>query len=201
MSQALGFRTWKFLGGHYSAYHRCVGVALVVACGCVGRQSLSHQHRTLSTLSHLRHLFPSLLSSELSTSTVSMSSPSICSLHCSFIKTALRKSPGRHFWVLPMALRRLEHLDHFLLQISSSWAARIPHSCFSSTGGSFAHSVLLEINGNLSVQILALPLTGSVTLRNIKHLVPYFFYLESGHDGALADDRAESLMSSFTQIS
>lgn len=199
MSQALGIRTWTFLGGHYSARHRCVGVAR----GCVGRQSLSRQHRTLSPLSHLRHPFSSLLSSELSTSTVSMSSPSICSLHCCFIKTALRKSPGRHFSVLPMALRSLEHLDHFLLQISRSWAARMSHSwCFSSTGGSFAHSILLEINGSLSVQILALPLSGSVTLRNIKHSVPQFSYPESGHDGALVDRAVdESLMSSFTQIS
>lgn len=140
MSQVLGHGLWVAMIQMYW----CGSCNWPVACGCVGRHSLSHQHRTCLPSSH--HFRPqSCLSAQSHV-------PNVCLLpallfHQNSSQEHHQGSSERHFSAFPRSLRSLEKPDHFLLQIPCSWAVRTSHFLVFSpaTDGFFDPSILLEV--------------------------------------------------------
>lgn len=121
-----------------------------VACGCVGRQSLSHRTEPVS-------LLPSKMSLPITSilRVVYRHNPHVFNFHLLPAQLFHQNSSQdhhqgpskRHFSVFPKSPRRLEQPDHFLLQIPCSWAVRTSHFLgFSpATDGFFDHFFLLEV--------------------------------------------------------
>ena len=111
-------------------------------------------------------------------------------LHCCFIKTSSQlchQRPSKwHFPVLPKPLVPEELSTSWPLPPANTYVPGLPGVHTVILGFSPAYSLTHSSYWRWSsfVQSLALPLTDSVTLRNVfQHSVPQFSYLGNGHNG------------------